>query len=72
VVVHADAATRIDRLVTLRGMSLQEAENRLGSQAGDEQRLALADVVIDSNGTLEHTLAQTDALWRSIRPEQQV
>jgi dephospho-CoA kinase len=69
VVVHADAATRIDRLVTLRGMSLQEAENRLGSQAGDEQRLALADVVIDSNGTLEHTLAQTDALWRSIRPE---
>jgi dephospho-CoA kinase len=69
IVVHAEAETRIDRLVSLRGMSRREAESRLGSQAGDDQRLALADVVIDSNGTLEHTLEQADALWHSIRPE---
>ena len=63
VVVQADARTRVDRMVTLRGMSRAEAEGRIGSQASDEQRLAMADVVIDSNGDLESTLSQTDALW---------
>lgn len=28
----------------------------------DTERLAIADIVIDSNGTLEQTLAQADAL----------
>ncbi len=68
VVVQADADTRIDRLVRLRGMSHEDAETRLGSQASDEQRLAMADVVIDSNGTLAHTLEQADALWEELRP----
>ncbi|MCU1470741.1 MAG: dephospho-CoA kinase [Glaciihabitans sp.] len=66
VVVHADAATRIDRLVTLRGLSREDAEARLGSQTTDEQRLSIADVVIDSNGTLGHTLEQADALWERL------
>jgi dephospho-CoA kinase len=66
VVVQADAATRIDRLVTLRGLSREDAEARLGSQTTDEQRLSIADVVIDSNGTLGHTLEQADALWERL------
>jgi dephospho-CoA kinase len=40
--------------------------HRLNSQAGDTQRLAIADVVIDSNGTLQDTLRQADALWESV------
>ena len=63
VVVHADAETRIRRLVELRGMTRAEAEQRLGSQASDEQRLAIADIVIDSNGTLDRTLEQADEVW---------
>jgi dephospho-CoA kinase len=63
VVVHADTETRLARLVELRGMTRQEAAHRLNSQASDTERLAIADVVIDSNGTLEETLAQADALW---------
>jgi dephospho-CoA kinase len=66
VVVHADIATRIERLVELRGMSRAEAESRLRAQASDADRLAFADVVIDSNGTLEHTLEQVDALWADL------
>lgn len=62
-VVHADAETRLRRMVELRGMTREEATHRLNSQASDAERLALADVVIDSNGTLEHTLEQADALW---------
>ncbi len=63
VVVQASAATRIDRMVRLRGMSREDAERRIASQVGDAERLALADVVIDADGTLEHTLQQADQLW---------
>ncbi len=69
VVVQAEAATRINRLVELRGMSREEAEGRLRAQASDDERLKLADVVIDSNGSLEHTLRQVDSLWAQLRPQ---
>ena len=57
---------RIERLVALRGLTEEEARARVSSQASDEERLALADVVIDSSGTLEETLARTDALWERL------
>lgn len=63
VVVHADRETRLHRMVELRGMTREEATHRLNSQASDTERLAIADVVIDSNGTLDETLAQADELW---------
>ncbi|PPG51196.1 dephospho-CoA kinase [Rathayibacter sp. AY2B3] len=66
VVVHAPQHVRIQRLVALRGMTEEEARARVSSQASDEERLALADVVIDSSGTLEETLARTDALWERL------
>ena len=49
------------RMVELRGMTREEALHRLNSQATDAERLAIADVVIDTNGTLDDTLAQVDA-----------
>ena len=66
VVVNASTATRLQRMVELRGMSREEATHRLNSQATDTERLAIADVVIDSNGTLEETLFQVDALWEKV------
>ncbi len=63
VVVDAEKETRLQRMVELRGMTRQEASHRLNSQASDAERLAIADVVIDSNGTLAETLAQADELW---------
>jgi dephospho-CoA kinase len=66
VVVQADIDKRIDRMVELRGMSRPEAERRLHAQASDADRLKFADVVIDSNGTIEHTLAQVDSFWASL------
>jgi len=67
VVAHAAAGTRIDRLVALRGMDRAEAERRIRSQATDEERLAVADIVIDTDGSLEHTRQQVDALWDQLR-----
>lgn len=67
VVVHADEATRIARMVELRGMSEADAANRVRSQASDDERLAIADVVIDTNGSLEHTISQADSLYDRLR-----
>lgn len=66
VVAHAPADVRLRRLVELRGLSERDAGARLASQVSDEARLAIADVVIDTDGALEDTLRQTDALWESL------
>ena len=63
VVAHAPADVRARRLVELRGLEESEAAARISSQVSDDERLRLADVVISTDGTLEDTLRQTDALW---------
>jgi len=68
VVVHASTETRLQRLVELRGLSEADARRRLSAQATDAERLALADDVIDSDGEMQHTLDQVDALWTGLRP----
>jgi len=67
VVVVADEETRVKRMVELRGMSEDDARSRIASQATDAERLAVADVVIDANGTLEDTHEQVDKLWAELQ-----
>ena len=66
VVVDAAKEIRSRRLVELRGMSPQEAGHRLNSQATDAERLAIADLVIDANGSVEQTIHQVDELWARV------
>jgi len=66
-VVVADEETRVRRMVELRGMSEADARSRIASQVGDDERVAVADVVIDANGTLDETNAQVDALWEELQ-----
>lgn len=68
VVVDAPAAVRIERLVQHRGMSHEEAERRVGAQASDADRLALADHVVDATGTLEDTIRSADRVWGLVAP----
>jgi dephospho-CoA kinase len=63
VVADAPAEVRTARLQQLRGLSEAEASARIASQVSDERRRAIADVVIDTSGTLAQTDAQTDLLW---------
>ncbi|MGN6326232.1 dephospho-CoA kinase [Pseudolysinimonas sp.] len=67
VAVVAEPAERVRRMVELRGMDRADAERRITAQASDAERVAIADVVIDANGSLEETLAQADALWDRLR-----
>lgn len=66
VVAHSPADARRHRLVELRGLSEADAAARLASQVSDEARLAVADVVIDTAGSLEETHRQVDELWRDL------
>ncbi len=66
IVAHAPAQQRVRRLVELRGLSETEAAARLASQVSDDVRLEIADVVIDTSGTIEHTLSQVDELWATL------
>lgn len=67
VVAHAPADIRRRRLIELRGLSESEASARIASQVSDERRLAVADVVIDTTGSLDDTLADVDRLWQRVR-----
>jgi dephospho-CoA kinase len=64
-VVLAEEAVRLDRLVRDRGMTVDEARARIDAQATDEQRRAVADVVIVNDGSLQRLYAQVDQVWRS-------
>lgn len=66
VVAHAPAAVRHRRLVELRGMDERAAQERIDAQVSDDRRLAVADVVIDTSGTIDRTREQTDALWEQL------
>jgi dephospho-CoA kinase len=66
-VAHAPADVRARRLVELRGLTPSEAAARISSQVSDEERLRLADAVIETGGALEETLRQTDDLWERLR-----
>lgn len=63
VVAHAPAELRVRRLVDQRGLSDAEARARVAAQVGDDERLALADVVIDTAGDMDATRRQVDELW---------
>ncbi|GGP42376.1 dephospho-CoA kinase [Streptomyces melanogenes] len=63
VVVDAAPVTQLDRLTRLRGMAKPEAEARMAAQATREQRLAVADLVIDNDGPLEALEPQVRKVW---------
>jgi dephospho-CoA kinase len=66
IVVEAAPDVRVARLVADRGMSETDARARIASQATDDQRRAVADVVIVNDGTLDELDAEVDAVWREL------
>jgi dephospho-CoA kinase len=64
IVVLAEEGARVARLVGTRGMTPDEAQARIRTQASDEQRRAVADVVIVNDGTLAELHEKVDAVWR--------
>jgi dephospho-CoA kinase len=66
VVVDASPETQLDRLVRLRGMTEADARARMAAQATREQRLGIADVVIDNDAPLEELEARVREVWADL------
>ncbi|MFE1204478.1 dephospho-CoA kinase [Streptomyces sp. NPDC058762] len=66
IVVDADPATQLDRLVRLRGMTEQDARARMAAQATREQRREIADVVVDNDVPLEELRRRVEEVWADL------
>jgi len=64
-VVEAPEDLRIERLVRDRGMTVEQIRPRLASQASDEQRRAVADVVIRNDGDPRDLARAVEEVWHS-------
>lgn len=63
VVVDVDSEVAISRLVQFRNMNEEDARRRMASQASREDRLKVADRVIDNGGEPESLGSQVDDVW---------
>ncbi|HEV7726027.1 MAG TPA: dephospho-CoA kinase [Modestobacter sp.] len=61
-VVQTDVEERVRRLVG-RGLSAADARARIASQASDEERAAVADVVLTNDAGRDELTAQVDRFW---------
>jgi len=66
-VVAAKPETQLQRLITIRGLSEQEARDRIAAQSSLEEKLAVATHVIWNEGTLEDLRARTDEVATELR-----
>lgn len=67
VVVDTAPETQLDRLVRQRGMPEDDARARMAAQATRDERLAVADLVIDNDGPLEALAPQVKKVWEELR-----
>jgi dephospho-CoA kinase len=68
VVVDCPDEIRVARLLD-RGLTEDDARARIGAQATRDQRLAIADVVVDNSGDWESLAHQVDELYGRIERE---
>jgi dephospho-CoA kinase len=66
IVVDVPSEVQLERLVRLRGMAPEQARARIAAQAGREQRLAVADVVIDNSGSLTDLDRHVGEVWAEL------
>jgi dephospho-CoA kinase len=67
VVVTAPAATRIERVARVRGMSTAQARARMAAQAAPEAQEAAAHAILRNDGDLTRLENEVDALWEKLR-----
>ena len=66
VVVVADAARRVERVVRDRGFDPEDVRARIAAQVSDDERSRAADVLLDNDGEPGDLEAQVDRLWSDL------
>ncbi len=65
ITVESELENRIARL-RQRGMHISEIEARIAAQASREQRVEIADFLIENDGTEDELLRQVENIWDSL------
>lgn len=68
ILVDADRALRLERLVKDRGLRETEAMEMIAAQMPAELKRARADFVIDNDGTLGQLERKVQDVWTALRP----
>jgi len=68
IVVDVPPELQVERLVSERGMTPDQARARMAAQAGRDQRLGLADLVIDNSGSLDDLDRRVGEVWAGLQP----
>ncbi len=68
-VTDAPLEIRLARLTLFREMSEEDARTRIQAQAPQEEKLKLATVIIQNDGTLEDLLLQVKHAWETHVPD---
>ncbi len=63
IVVDTPVEVAIERLVGQRGLTEDDARARIANQISREERLALADFVVDNSGDLDQLAREVDRCW---------
>lgn len=66
VLVDAPERVRLERLVSRRGMTPDDAQRSMRSQHSSETKRARSDFVIDNGGTLEELEGNAREVWREL------
>lgn len=70
VVVDLEPEIQVERLVTFRGLSEADARARMKAQATRDERLAIADFVINNDGIESELERQSREVWNRITERQ--
>ena len=63
IVVDLDPDVAVERLIAYRGFDETDARNRIANQASRDERLTLADFVVDNGGDLDRLEREVDRAW---------
>lgn len=63
-VTYASEQVQLDRLIQQRSMSETLARQRIAAQASQNEKLAVADVIIRNEGTIADLWQQVEANWK--------
>ena len=65
ITVESEMENRVARLRG-RGMHISEIEGRIAAQATREQRIGIADFLVENDGTEDELLRQVENIWDSL------
>jgi len=67
IVVSCTQEQQIERLMKRNSLTLEAAMHRINAQMSVAEKIAMADIVIDTSGTIEESIKQTETTYLCLR-----